>query len=253
MGGELWRVRLARGDLLNDDKFAAYVCVQGDGDPEMRVEVDERLIGEAGRAPAVRLRDGKIEFEAQETRWSGDCALARVEALVAPSTLALERALTGWICSRLVRTGALMLHAAAVRSANGAWLLLGRSGGGKSTASVLAGQRRLCTNCVIVRHEAGRWLVYTTPFTGNQDPYPCEAGPFQLAGAMVLEKAEAAHSPVPVFAAGARLAALAQAVVAQYPRTAETASAVLGALDSVVAECPVARLPFARDAIVLPE
>lgn len=249
LGGEGWRLELPAAELLNMRKFASYLC-EANGS-EMSVRVDDSLTGESNRAPSVREQSGAFQFSAQETRWTSDLAFNRLETRIGRTTLALERAITAWVCCRITRAGGLMMHAAAIRSLRGAILLLGPSGAGKSTAASLAGDRRLCTNAVVLRREAGEWLVYTTPFTGASDPYPSLAGPFPLAGALVLEQAPVSAGPQ--LLEGSPLVAFAQAVVAQFPNIPVFASKMIDAVASLVARCPVRRLPFRTDSILLPD
>jgi hypothetical protein len=248
LGGEGWRLELGAPGLLNEQKFAAYLGA-ADG-PEMSVRLEDSLTGESNRPPVLCEQSGGWQFRAHEARWTSDLDFERLDACVGRSTLALERAITAWVCSRSTRAGGLLLHAAAIRSAKGAILLLGPSGAGKSTAASLAGDRRLCTNAVVLKREATVWQVYTTPFTGARDPYPTEAGPFPLAGALVLEKAAVSMGPQPL--QGLPLIAFARAVVAQFPSTAQFASSVLESIAGLAATCPVSRLPFCVDSIVFP-
>lgn len=249
LGGEGWRLELPTLDLLNAQKFAAYLD-EANG-PEMSVQIEASLMGEANRTPTVREHRGTWQFVAQEARWTSDACFDHLEARVGAASLALERAITAWISSRVTQAGGLMLHAAAIRSSKGAILLLGRSGAGKSTAALLAGERRLCTNAVVLRREAAVWLVYTTPFTGARDPYPSEPGPFPLAGALVLEKAPLSLEPQPLL--GTPLAVLGQAVVGQFPNTIEFASKMMDSVVSLASCCPLQRLPFRADSILLPD
>ena len=258
IGGKRWRLDLPTVDLLNAEKLAAYL--EGDSDfaaagaiPRMRVTVDGRLSGETNRPPVAYVESHGIVFEGHEARWTSDLKLDEVEATVGQSPLAVERALASWICARVVADAGLMLHAAAVRTARGALLLFAPSGGGKSTASALAGERSLCTNAVVVVREAGTWQVYTTPFTGLSDPYPKEPGPFQLDGGLLLEKAQQAQGRQPLVGSTTALGVIAAAVVAQYPRDAAWSARMLQTVGDLAANCDVGRLPFRVDSINLPD
>jgi len=225
----------------------------GEG-PTMRVLPDLSLVGEpAPWDPTITHEDGIIHYRGQEVSAEGRLPLDEFEVRAAPHTLGAERAMLGWMVARMTYRGeGLFLHSASVRGRDGAWLLIGGAGVGKSTASKLAADRSLCTNVTCLREQGGQWLAYPTPFTGQPDPPPRDRGPFPLLGAIVLRKSETVGTIEPV-SGTARMAWLAKAIVAHYPPVPECTSFVVGALAALVAACPVYTLSFRRDAISMPD
>lgn len=222
--------------------------------PRMRVLPDPSLIGEpAPWDPTITHEDGIVRYRGQEVAAEGRLPLEEFEVRAAPNSLGAERALLGWMVTRMTYRGeGIFLHAASIRAKDGAWLLVGGPGVGKSTACGLLGDRSLCTNVTCLREVDGQWLAYPTAFTGQPDPPPPERGPFPVLGAIVLRKSETVGTIEPV-SGTARMAWIAKAIVAHYPSLPECTSYVVGALASLVADCPVYTLSFRRDAISLPD
>ena len=250
LGGEAWNLRVPDRSLLSP-KWDIYARAPQAGVQSMQVDHDGSLLSEVSFEPRVWLHEGAVRFEGQQARWQAATDLKQVSARAACAN-GVERALLGWACSSLVTRSAVVLHAALIGSDRGAYLLLGGPGAGKTTACMLS-HRSLCTNVCIARPDGSRWLVYTTPITGQQDPFPVQVGPFPLAGAFVVEKAPQPEPPVPVSGALDRMRLIARSVCAQFPPTRSNAEAVLGAVQSMAGACPVSLVRFTRERILLPE
>ena len=223
--------------------------------PVLRVLPDLSLVGEpAPWDPTITHEDGIVRYRGQEVSAEGRLPLDEFVVRAAPHSLGAERALLGWMVTRMTYRGeGIFLHSASIRAKNGAWLLIGGPGVGKSTACRLAGDRSLCTNVTCLREVDGRWLAYPTAFTGQPDPPPPERGPFPLLGAIVLRKGETVGTIEPMTGTAARTAAIARSIVAHYPSIPACTNYLVGALASLVAACPVYTLSFRRDAISLPD
>lgn len=92
---------------------------------------------------------------------------------------------------RLVEAGGVLVHGAAVVSAERSLLALGRSGAGKTTFARLAQARRaeiLSDDLNALRRTSAGTVVEKLPFTGDLGDSASPAGPFPLAALLRLEK-----------------------------------------------------------------
>jgi len=151
------------------------------------------------------------------------------------------------VAYRLLQSGGVLFHSAAIADGERAYLFAGRSGAGKSTISRLAleaGWEVLSDDMNALTRSADGWQVEKLPFAGDLGQTATRSGVYPVAGVYWLEKA-GAHGlrPMGDALALARLTACAP-VVNQDPFRGDRLWRNLGDL---IAAVGVEELHFARD------
>lgn len=145
---------------------------------------------------------GAVTYHRHDLAFAADGARARAVHGGHPGNLAaiLELALAAAL------PDGLLLHAAAGVIGDGAWLMPGRSGTGKSTA-VRAGNfdRVLSDERVVVRRRGDGFVAWGTPWWSEGRRHPLDAGSAPVAGLVALHHGGPWWCPWPKDAAAAGL------------------------------------------------
>lgn len=107
---------------------------------------------------------------------------------------AAENVLRLFLAYRVFEEGGLVLHSSAALGGERAWLFVGRSGAGKSTAARLsleAGRAVLSDDLNALVRTGDGFRAVALPFTGDLDPAVARQGRFRVAGLCRLEQAPA--------------------------------------------------------------
>jgi hypothetical protein len=105
---------------------------------------------------------------------------------------AFENVLRLYLAYRVFAGGGLVLHSSAALAADEAYVFVGRSGAGKSTAARLsleAGRDVLSDDLNALLPHGGTFLVRALPFTGDLEPNQARNGAFPVARLCRLEQA----------------------------------------------------------------
>lgn len=100
-------------------------------------------------------------------------------------TVLFENIFRVMVAYRLLELGGTILHSAAVVRQGFAYLMLGRSGAGKTTFSRMAheaGWEVLSDDMNAVRFDGDRWIVERLPFAGDLGQTPVRSAEVRLAG-----------------------------------------------------------------------
>lgn len=152
------------------------------------------------------------------------------------------RVLVGW---DVAERGGLLLHAAGVVRAKGAFVFFGPSGAGKSTVARLSAHWPvLSDDLVLIERTPAGYQACGVPFRGNEWTAPRLNTRAPLAGLLALEQASHhARAPMSHSAGAARLVACTPFVTT----CTHGAATVMGAALALTAATPVARLQFRKD------
>ncbi len=205
-------------------------------------------------APAIRMYPG-IDARWEHGRYRFDrtdlAAILDVESKPALATgsirdvpSSLDSVLRASLSVLLPRRGGLLLHASGVVTQGRAFLFLGQSGAGKSTAASLTGERTLLSDDIVaISIEGGRAVARSVPFTGLEAPRtaPLEA-PIEVI--CLLEKGtEDVLEPA---RAGAGTAELLRCIL-HLPLSDPATGSVLDLAGRLAEAVPLRRLRFRRD------
>jgi hypothetical protein len=230
--------RAARADFLEIDTRGWEYALDLDHAPHSVRVAGLRLMARLDWAPKLAgdLAGGLWTPEAAGEEWTSVC----------------ENYLRLLAAYRLLAAGGLVLHSAGVTDGAAAWLLLGPSGAGKTTASRLclaAGAEVLSDdlNAVIFREgrAGGAPFVARLPFTGDLGERQGGAGSWPLRGVLRLRQGSREEwSPLSPAAALAALAAAAPYV----NRDPFRRQALLAVLERLARAVPAWELTFALGA-----
>lgn len=251
-------------DLGVDERYGAFLAA-GDGEPDIRV---------ACRFGEPAAPEGKPDYTAEDIwsmyagadgSWTAVItypspdgaprppALLSIDAEWSNAVLTEKRAPGPWrsvitagaaellIRTRLVLHDGLVMHGAALQVGEAAVILTGHSGAGKSTQAMIwqeaVGARPLCDDRAAIRPDAGRWLVYGTPWAGTAGIAVNACAP--LAAIIVLEQ-HTENEMTPLSAAEALPMLLARSFLPYWD--AALVGTAMGSALSILQGVPVYRL-----------
>jgi hypothetical protein len=153
------------------ERYAAFAC--DDGDPDLSVTLAHEPGGDDGESILQGgLRAKGEDYLLDGAQFYGMIGPFRGQALLRLRSsnatreveyfLRVTLALFAWV------RGGLLVHSAALKVGQGAFLFTGQSGSGKSTVVSLSRGRQQTTalsdDLVVIRPDGGMWRAYGTPF-----------------------------------------------------------------------------------------
>jgi hypothetical protein len=244
----------AREGLIQ--RYAAFESVGGPVDLVVDVQAHPTF---RNHAPAIR------EYPGMDARWDGDryrfdrtdlaVALdargspARVEGTVRDVPAGLDSVLRASLSVLLPRRSTLLLHASGVVADGRAFLFVGKSGAGKSTAAALTGERRLLSDDIVaVSVDGGLAVANSVPFTGLQAR---RTAPLQAPVELICLLEQAREDVLEPARGGPATGDLLRCVL-HLPLADPATGEVLDLVGRLVEAVPLRRLRFRRDPSVWP-
>jgi hypothetical protein len=163
-------------DAALSERYSAFVTEDA---PVLTLEHvrDDSLVSHSPCTVAAQVERLEQGREAFRLHWLYDPFEALVDLDAGSGTFRMR---TGLYCFDaflrvlysilLARSQGALLHGAAVKTATGAWLMVGMSGSGKSTLCDQGFGTVLSNELVAVRRDGGRFRVFATPFWGDSVP-----------------------------------------------------------------------------------
>ncbi len=141
--------------------------------------------------------------------------------------------------------GDIMIHGSGVICGGRGWIFTGRSGSGKTTMAGIfdhAGDRVIHDDRLILRRDAGGWVMHSTPVYRNDEP--------RSAAVSHLWGITHGRSNVSTPVTGAEAVAMVLSNCVQQNRDREAASRLAEAVEELVSSVRVSRLSFVPDNLI---
>ncbi|MFZ2286783.1 MAG: hypothetical protein WAV93_07350 [Bacteroidales bacterium] len=188
------------------------------------------------KVPADDKITGQIFSDAEMT---GQIVSGNSENRINPLPYPLDGLLLYFLSSA---SGDIMIHGSGAICGGRGWIFTGRSGSGKTTMAGIfdrAGDRVIHDDRLILRKEAGGWVMHSTPV--YRDDEPRSAPVDHLWG--IMHGRSNVSSPV----SGAEAVALALSNCVQQNRDRDAATRLASAVEDLVSSVRVSRLTFLPD------
>lgn len=180
--------------------------------------------------PVLVMPDGRMNWQI-----FADCQGPDVNPLPYP----LDGLLLYFLSSA---AGDIMIHGSGVICGGCGWIFTGRSGSGKTTMAGIfdrAGDRVIHDDRLILRREAGGWVMHSTPVYRNDEP--------RSAAVDHLWGIAHGRSNISIPVTGAEAVAMVLSNCVQQNRDREAASQLATAVEELVSSVRVSRLSFVPD------